>query len=143
MNVNTILKLKGGDVITVEGSTPIIEVTRVLSKHGIGSIVVTAEDGSVAGIVSERDVVRAIAHMGSEVVNEPVASIMTENVISCNRMDSVDQIMGIMTMKRFRHMPVIEDGKLTGIISIGDVVQQRIAQAELEASAMRSYIATG
>ena len=143
MTVNTILNLKGGDVITVSTSTPILEVTKTLAKFGIGSIVVTNEDGTLAGIVSERDVVRAIAHMGVDVTNESVSEIMTENIITCDRNDSVGKIMGIMTSKRFRHMPVVEEGKLKGIISIGDVVQQRIAEAELEANAMRSYIATG
>ncbi len=143
MNVNTILNVKGGDVITVSTSTPILEVTKTLAKFGIGSIVVTNEDGTLAGIVSERDVVRAITHMGVDVTNESVSEIMTENIITCDRNDSVDKIMGIMTSKRFRHMPVVEEGKLKGIISIGDVVQQRIAEAELEANAMRSYIATG
>ena len=143
MNVNTILNVKGGDVVTVLASTPILEVTKTLAKFGIGSIVVTNEDGTLAGIVSERDVVRAIAHMGVDVTNEPVSEIMTENIVTCDRNDSVDKIMGIMTSKRFRHMPVVEEGKLKGIVSIGDVVQQRIAEAELEANAMRSYIATG
>lgn len=143
MNVNTILNVKGGDVVTVSTSTPILEVTKTLAKFGIGSIVVTNEDGTLAGIVSERDVVRAIAHMGVDVTNEPVSEIMTENIVTCDRNDSVDKIMGIMTSKRFRHMPVVEEGKLKGIVSIGDVVQQRIAEAELEANAMRSYIATG
>lgn len=143
MNVNTILNVKGGDVVTVLISTPILEVTKTLAKFGIGSIVVTNEDGTLAGIVSERDVVRAIAHMGVDVTNEAVSEIMTENIITCERDDSINKIMGIMTSKRFRHMPVVEQGKLEGIISIGDVVQQRIAEAELEANAMRSYIATG
>ncbi len=143
MNVNTILNVKGGDVITVSTSTPILEVTKTLAKFGIGSIVVTKEDGTLAGIVSERDVVRAIAHMGIDVTNEPVSEIMTENIITCDRNDSINKIMGIMTSKRFRHMPVVEEGELKGIVSIGDVVQQRIAEAELEANAMRSYIATG
>lgn len=143
MNVNTILNLKGGDVVTVTTSTSIVDVTKTLAKFGIGSIVVTNDDGSLAGIVSERDVVRAIAHMGADVTSEPVSEIMTENIITCQRNDSIDKIMGLMTSKRFRHMPVVEEGKLKGIISIGDVVQQRIAEAELEASAMRSYIATG
>jgi len=143
MNVNTILNVKGGDVITVSTSTPILEVTKTLAKFGIGSIVVTNDDGTLAGIVSERDVVRAIAHMGVDVTNDAVSEIMTENIITCDRNDSINKIMGIMTSKRFRHMPVVEEGKLKGIISIGDVVQQRIAEAELEANAMRSYIATG
>ncbi len=143
MNVNTILNVKGGDVITVSTSTPILEVTKTLAKFGIGSIVVINEDGTLAGIVSERDVVRAIAHMGVDVTSDAVSEIMTENIITCDRNDSINKIMGIMTSKRFRHMPVVEEGKLKGIISIGDVVQQRIAEAELEANAMRSYIATG
>ena len=143
MNVNTILNLKGGDVVTVTTSTSIVDVTKTLAKFGIGSIVVTNDDVSLAGIVSELAVVRAIAHMGADVTSEPVSEIMTENIITCQRNDSIDKIMGLMTSKRFRHMPVVEEGKLKGIISIGDVVQQRIAEAELEASAMRSYIATG
>ena len=114
-----------------------------LAKHGIGCIVIVGDDDKVAGIVSERDVVRAIAHMGSDILNGSVSQIMTDNVVTCSRKDTVDSLMTIMTQRRFRHLPVVDDGSLGGIISIGDVVQQRIAEAELEASAMREYIATG
>lgn len=142
MNVNTILNVKGRDVISVGPSTPIIDVTRVFTENRIGSIVVIDND-TVAGIVSERDVVRAVANAGPSVLDQPVSSIMTAEVITCGGSDTVDQIMSVMTARRFRHMPVIEGGQLAGIISIGDVVQQRIAMVEMEASAMRSYIATG
>lgn len=143
MNVNTILNLKGGDVVTILSDVPLLDVTQKLAKHGIGSIVVVGDEGEVIGIVSERDIVRAVAHMGTDVLDGPVSSVMTENVITCSKKDSVNKIMGVMTNKRFRHLPVVEDGRLAGIISIGDVVQQRIAEAELEATAMREYITTG
>jgi CBS domain-containing protein len=142
MNVNTILHVKGREVISVSPDTIILELTKIFTENKIGSIVVL-ENGRLAGIVSERDVVRAISQQGPEVLNETVNSIMTSDVVTCGGGDTIDQIMSIMTSGRFRHMPVIEDGHLSGIISIGDVVQQRIAEAELEASAMRSYIATG
>jgi len=143
MNVNTILNLKGPDVITVSPEATVLEVTQQLAKHRIGSIVITKSDDTVAGIVSERDVVRAIAHLGPDTLNGPVSAIMTEDVITCSRRDTVDALMNVMTTQRFRHLPVVDEGSLIGIISIGDVVQQRIAEAELEASAMREYIATG
>lgn len=143
MNVNTILNLKGQDVVTINAGVSLLDVTQKLAKHGIGSIVVVGNDESVVGIVSERDIVRAVAHMGPDVLDGPVSAVMTENVITCSKKDSIDTIMGVMTNKRFRHLPVVEDGRLTGIVSIGDVVQQRIAEAELEASAMRDYITTG
>ncbi len=142
MNVNTILNVKGRDVITVASNEPIDLVIKVFAKNRIGSILVL-EDGALKGIVSERDVVRSIAESGSEVLNRPVSEIMTSNVISCKGSDTIHQIMEFMTSGRFRHMPVVEDGQLVGIISIGDVVQRRIEQAELEANSMRSYIATG
>ncbi len=143
MNVNTILNIKGPDVITVGADTTVLEVTQRLAKHRIGSIVIVNGDNSVAGIVSERDVVRAIAHLGCDVLQGPVSAIMTDNVVTCSRRDNIDTLMSVMTSRRFRHLPVVDDGELCGIVSIGDVVQQRIAEAELEASAMREYIATG
>ena len=143
MNVNTILNIKGPDVITVKSDATVLDVTQQLAKHGIGCIVIVDENDKVAGIVSERDVVRAIAHMGSDILNGSVSAIMTDNVVTCSRKDTVDSLMNVMTQRRFRHLPVVDDGSLGGIISIGDVVQQRIAEAELEASAMREYIATG
>lgn len=142
MNVNTILHVKGRDVISVSPDTPILDLTKIFTEKKIGSIVVL-RDGALAGIVSERDVVRAIAAKGADVLNETVESIMTANVTTCTGGDTIDHIMTVMTSGRFRHVPVIENGALAGIVSIGDVVQQRIAAVEMEANAMRSYIATG
>jgi CBS domain-containing protein len=111
--------------------------------HGIGCIVITASDGKVVGIVSERDVVREIARIGASVLKEPVARCMTTNVVSCRESDTIDRLMAEMTAHRFRHMPVVDRGRLVGLVSIGDVVRMRIAEAEMEAAAMREYIATG
>lgn len=142
MNVETILNKKGRDVITVAPSTPIVEVTKVFAENGIGSIIVF-EDGTLVGIVSERDVVRAVGKIGVSVLGQPVSEIMTSGVTTCSGSDTVNKIMGVMTTGRFRHVPVLEEGQLVGIISIGDVVSRHIADVELEADAMRSYIATG
>jgi len=143
MNVAAILKLKGREVITVTPDTSLLEIARLLGVHKIGCIVVAEADGKVAGIVSERDIVREIARAGAEVLDEPVDAFMTKAVISCRESDTMDRLMGEMTAHRFRHMPVVDRGRLVGLVSIGDVVRMRIAEAELEAAAMREYIATG
>jgi len=143
MNVAAILKLKGREVITTTPDTSLLEIARLLGTHKIGCIVVAEADGKVAGIVSERDIVREIARAGAEVLDEPVDAFMTKAVISCRESDTMDRLMGEMTAHRFRHMPVVDRGRLVGLVSIGDVVRMRIAEAELEAAAMREYIATG
>lgn len=142
MNVSAILSLKGRDIISVTPSASISDVTKVFAKHSIGSILVLEND-QLKGIVSERDVVRSVGREGAEVLSRPVSTIMTKEVQTCVLKDTTNHIMTVMTAGRFRHVPVVEEGKLIGIISIGDVVQQRISEAELEASSMRSYIATG
>ena len=143
MNVAAILKLKGREVFTTTPDTALLNITKLLGLHGIGCIVVTSKDGKVVGIVSERDVVREIARAGSKVLKEPVETCMTKNVVSCRECDTIDRLMAEMTAHRFRHMPVIDRGRLVGLVSIGDVVRMRIAEAEMEAAAMREYIATG
>jgi CBS domain-containing protein len=143
MNVAAILKLKGREVFTAAPDTPLLEIAKLLSMHRIGCIVIAAEDGKVIGIVSERDIVREIARAGVPVLGEPVETCMTKAVVSCRESDTIDQLMGEMTAHRFRHMPVVDRGRLTGLVSIGDVVRMRIAEAEMEAAAMREYIATG
>ncbi len=143
MNVAAILKLKGRDVITAPPQTPLLEIARLLGTHGIGCIVIAEADGKVNGIVSERDIVREIARAGASVLDEPVETCMTKSVVSCRDSDTMDQLMGEMTAHRFRHMPVLDRGRLVGLVSIGDVVRMRIAEAEMEAAAMREYIATG
>ena len=143
MNVAAILKLKGRDVLTAPPSTKLLDIARLLGEHKIGCIVVVDDDGGVAGIVSERDIVQELARAGTAVMDEAVEICMTKSVVSCREADTMDQLMGEMTAHRFRHMPVVERGRLVGLVSIGDVVRMRIAEAEMEAAAMRDYIATG
>jgi len=143
MNVAAILKLKGREVFTAPPDTPLHEIAKLLGIHRIGCIVIAEDDGKVIGIVSERDIVREIARAGASVLKEPVEACMTKSVVSCRESDTTDQLMGEMTVHRFRHMPVLDRGRLVGLVSIGDVVRMRIAEAEMEAAAMREYIATG
>jgi CBS domain-containing protein len=143
MNVAAILKLKGREVVTSAPNKSLLDIADLLGKHGIGCVVITGADGKVAGIVSERDIVREIARAGSKVLKEPVESCMTKTVVTCRESDTIDRLMAEMTAHRFRHMPVVERGRLCGLVSIGDVVRMRIAEAEMEAAAMREYIATG
>jgi len=143
MNVAAILKFKGREVVTSAPNKSLLDIADLLGKHGIGCVVITGADGKVAGIVSERDIVREIARAGSNVLKEPVATCMTKAVVTCRESDTIDRLMAEMTAHRFRHMPVVERGRLCGLVSIGDVVRMRIAETEMEAAAMREYIATG
>ena len=143
MNVSTILKDKGRNIITAGPEVTLLEITKMLARHKIGCIVVTDEDDQIAGIVSERDIVRTIASNGQKALEQPVSICMTKKVVTCRESDTIDQLMSEMTTGRFRHLPVVEEHVLIGLISIGDVVKLRIAEAEMEAAAMRDYIATG
>ncbi len=143
MNVSTILKNKGFDVITCQPDARLSEIVNMLNRHKIGSVVIVDGDDMVCGIVSERDVVGALAEKGGAVLDQPVADCMTKEVFTCTGEDTLEKLMSEMTMHRFRHLPVVEGGRLVGLVSIGDVVKQRIAEAEMEAAAMRDYIATG
>ena len=143
MNVATILSDKGTDIVTANPDDTLLDVAKKLREHRIGCVVLMDSNGGIAGIVSERDLVRAIADAGSDVLTCPVSQCMTKKVITCTKSETIDVIMATMTDGRFRHMPVVENGELIGVISIGDVVRLRIAEAELEAAAMRDYIATG
>jgi CBS domain-containing protein len=143
MNVATILKTKGKGVVTAKPDMSLLDVAKLLGQHGIGCIVIEGDDGKVAGIVSERDIVRAIGNAGAKVLKEPVSVYMTTTVVTAREADTIDRLMSEMTTHRFRHLPVVERGRLIGIVSIGDVVKMRIAEAEMEAAAMRNYITTG
>ena len=143
MNVAAILKQKGRGVFATTSDTSLLEIAKLLGMHGIGCIVITGSDGKVMGIVSERDIVREISRAGSKVLKEPVERCMSKAVVTCREADTIDWLMAEMTAHRFRHMPVVERGRLIGLVSIGDVVKMRIAEAEMEAAAMREYIATG
>lgn len=140
MTIASILKDKGHDVITIPGSALLQEIVATLAKHKIGALVVM-DKGKVCGIISERDVVREIAKHGDAALSRTVDTCMTQNVISSSESDTIDAVMQKMTEGRFRHMPVIEDGKLLGLISIGDVVKRKIMQAERDTEDMKRYIA--
>ena len=141
MTVATMLSEKGREVVTTSAAASIAEAVDSLAKHKIGALVVVDETKRIAGIVSERDIVRAIAGHGGAVLSQPLATVMTRAVVTCGEGETVNEVMTRMTRGRFRHLPVVENGRLTGIISIGDVVRARIEQVEREAEDMRAYIA--
>ena len=142
MNVAAILKGKGRAVATAKPETTLQAVTERLTAKRIGAIVIVGSGGTVAGIISERDIIRAIGEHGAGCLQRPVSEFMTRQVVICSEADTLDQLMATMTAGRFRHIPVVEDGALVGIVSIGDVVKHHIAEVEMEAMAMRDYIAT-
>lgn len=143
MNVARILKEKGRTVFTVSPDTLVGTVVETLAKERVGALVVCDPGRHVIGIISERDIVRILANDGANSLDQPVSSYMTRDVLTCVERDTVNWLMEEMTLRRFRHMPVVEGGRLIGIVSIGDVVKHRLAAAELEAASMREYIATG
>ena len=141
MSVSEILAGKGNNVITGAAGDKLATIASLLAEHKIGALVI--KDGkSVIGIASERDIVRMIAQKGGAALDLPISDCMTKAVISCVRSDSIDAVMEKMTMGRFRHLPVIEDGNLLGIVSIGDVVKRKIDQAERDAEELKRYIAS-
>ncbi len=141
MYVRDILKNKGNDVISVTASDPISAVLSLMADKQIGAVLVTGERGAIAGIISERDIVRSIKNHKEAMFGKTVGDLMTAEVVTCSSQDSISAIMGMMTSRRFRHVPVVDDGELVGVISIGDVVKSRIEEAEAEAEALRKYIA--
>ncbi len=142
MHVAVILKQKGPDVVTTTPERTIAETAKLLDRHRIGAVVVldTADGGAVAGVLSERDIVRGIARHGERALAMSVRELMTSDVVVCTPGDTVQDLMGLMTLRRIRHVPVVEDGRLSGIISIGDVVKHRLGEIELEAESLRAYV---
>ncbi len=143
MNVATILNIKGRNVATAKAEASLMEIVRFLAEHKVGAMVIVDDSDGLCGIISERDIVRAISAQGDSALTQHARDFMTRDVVTCGEEDSVAALMERMTAGRFRHLPVVDEGKLVGIISIGDVVKQRISEAEQEAEAMRAYIATG
>ncbi len=141
MTVATMLSEKGRKVVTTSATASIAGAIDALAKHKIGALVVVNEDDRIVGIISERDIVRAIAEQGERVLSKPLSTVMTHAVVTCGENETINDVMTRMTRGRFRHLPVIENDRLTGIISIGDVVRARIEQVEREAEDMRAYIA--
>ncbi|MBA8902852.1 MULTISPECIES: CBS domain-containing protein [unclassified Phyllobacterium] len=142
MTVKLILERKGYDVFSAAPDTTLGDAVAALAKHKIGAIVIVDEKRAIKGILSERDVVRAIAADGADALWRPISDIMTIKVSVCSEMHTVNQVMEMMTRGRFRHLPVEKDGALHGIVSIGDVVKLRIEEVERESEEIRSYIAT-
>jgi len=140
MTVKTILSLKGGDVATIEPTASLATAAEVLAERRIGALVVMDAANRVAGMLSERDIVRAIAERGSAALDERLDRAMTRSVVTCTEAMTVGEIMKRMTAGKFRHVPVVELGRLVGIVSIGDVVKYRLAAMQHESQSLREYV---
>ena len=140
MSVGKILAIKGKAVVTTSAAQSLHEAARMLSEHRIGAVVVTDARGSVDGILSERDIVKAVAKGGAAALEDKVSDHMTRRVVTCVAASSINQVMEVMTAGKFRHVPVVLDGRLDGMISIGDVVKHRLAELEHESASLREYI---
>jgi CBS domain-containing protein len=141
LHVHNILKLKGSAVATIEPTATLADATASLRDHGVGALVVSRDDRTIDGILSERDVVRALAAHGGSTLGREVLTAMSTSVTTCHGHDTADQLMAMMTERRIRHLPVVDDdGHLAGIISIGDVVKARVGQLEHENNQLHDYI---
>ncbi len=142
MTVKAILSNKGSDVTTIEPTATLADAVALLAARRIGAVVVTGADRRVIGILSERDIVRTLAERGESALTAPVSESMTRKVVTCSEAETISEIRERMTAGHFRHVPVLEQGKLAGIISIGDVVKWRLEEMERESAALRDYIRT-
>ena len=141
MLVRQILALMGGgDVVTISSTTPIVDAVRLLSEKKIGAVIISDEDMVPLGILSERDIVRELGRRGTACLDDAVSAMMTKNLISTTPDESADQVMEKMTAGRFRHMPVLEGGVMTGLVSIGDVVKARLSELAMEKDALEGMI---
>ena len=142
MTVKAILESKGHDVVTLGPNDRLARAVELLAEHRIGALVITNGDGKIVGILSERDIVRCLAREGAAALDQQVRAAMTPKVNICNEHHTVNEVMEIMTRCRFRHLPVEKDGRLDGIVSLGDVVKRRIEEVERKAEDIRTYNAT-
>ena len=140
MIVKNILARKGSNVTTINPTADVIGAAKLMGERGIGAVVVLGADHRIVGILSERDIVRALAEHGLAVLSEPVSQVMTRKVKTCSDDDAIGDLMARMTTGRFRHLPVVRQGKLIGIVSIGDVVKSRVEEIDQEAKMIREYI---
>lgn len=143
MRIADILRAKGSAVATVTASTTVTGLLAELTVHNIGAMVVVGVDGHPVGIVSERDVARQLHNLGSDLLRRPVADIMSEVAVTCRPDDPVDDLAALMTNNRVRHVPVLDDGRLVGIVSIGDVVKNRMEELQAERQHLQAYITQG
>ncbi len=141
MFVSQILRIKGRDVVAVKRDVTLAEASDVLTRHNIGAVLILDSGGAPEGILSERDIVRAIAKRGPEILSIKVEHCMTSPVAACEEDDAIEDVAELMTRRRFRHLPVVEKGRVIGLVSIGDVVKSRIEEAVREAEALKEYIA--
>jgi CBS domain-containing protein len=142
MNVKAILAAKGGEIVCIEPTADLAAATQLLSANRIGAVLIKGAGGHIAGILSERDIVRALSQHGAAALALPIGQVMTREVTTCTEEDNIATIMERMTAGKFRHMPVVSKGHLVGLISIGDVVKQRVEEIESESNALRDYIRT-
>jgi CBS domain-containing protein len=140
MRISDVLRVKGTQVVTVTPDTRVRRLVAVLAEHRIGAVVVSRDGAAVDGIASERDVVQALAQRGAAVMSEPVTAIYTAQVHTVTPQTPIEEVMRLMTERRIRHAPVVVDGSLHGIVSIGDVVKIRIGELEIERTALTDYI---
>ena len=141
MTVRAILDTKGHQIQSVEPEAKLSAAIKILSERRIGAVLVMSK-GRMEGILSERDIVRVLGERGAAALDEPVSSVMTRKVVSCRQNDTVAAIMEMMTMGKFRHLPVVDEGTVVGLISIGDIVKWRVGEYEMEQEALRQYIKT-
>lgn len=142
MRISDVLRHKGSEVATVPPTALVSDLVAALAEHNVGALVVVDND-AVVGIVSERDIVRQLNRHGGDLLNSPIAEIMTADVVTCTAADTVDALAATMTERRIRHMPVVAEGRLVGIVSIGDVVKSRIDQLEMDRQQLEAYITHG
>jgi CBS domain-containing protein len=142
MTVKAVLSRKGTSVTTIEPIATLAAAIETLAEKRIGAIVVTGAEARIIGIISERDIVRALSQHGAEALSRPVAEIMTRNVVTCSERDTIANLMERMTEGKFRHLPVVEQGRLVGIVSIGDIVKSRVEELENDGAALQDYIRT-
>jgi CBS domain-containing protein len=140
MPVKAILDQKGADVTTIQPTADLASAVKLLAERRIGALVVVGPDQRIAGIVSERDIIRVLAERGAAALHQTVRQVMTSTVVTCNRSETVSSIMERMTAGKFRHLPIVEENQLIGIVTIGDAVKYRLQEIEFESAALREYI---
>jgi len=143
MQIEMILMAKGSVVCTIDRTATVLDASRVLASEKVGALVVSADGRHIDGILSERDIARALAEHGAGTIDLTVDALMTRDVSTCGRHDTVDELMGQMTEHRIRHVPVVEHGELVGIVSIGDIVKHRLDELQTETQTLHDYIALG
>ena len=142
MTVKTILSAKGGNVVAIEPTATLDAAVKKLAEHKIGALLVLGPDRRMTGILSERDIVRVLAEQGAAALTQPLSQVMTRKVVTCSQSDTVGVLMERMTTGKFRHVPVVEQDQVVGVVSIGDVVKHRLHEMEQESAALRDYIQT-